>query len=123
MIDVVEFVKQLVNILQQFSTFILARYNAVYKLVMFGYNLLELLLERLVTIYGQLGSLDKFVGYATKSRYNNNYILLYCSSLNDAFQIQYTVYGTYRCSAEFHYFHQYFLFACVIYANIKLQKY
>ena len=105
MIYVVKFVQQHVNLLQQLNALFFARNNAVYQFVVTCHNLLKLILERLIAVNSQFCCLYQLIGNTAESRHHNNYILRCCGLLDYAFQVQYTVYGTYRCSAEFHYFH------------------
>ena len=93
-IYVIEFIKQLIDLNQQLFAPILTWYDAVYKFVVTCHNLLELLLESLITVHRHIGCLYQFVGYTTESRHNDNEILIRCRILDNAFEVQYTVYGT-----------------------------
>ena len=64
---------------------------------------IELVLPCFITIEGQLGGGNKFVGDTSQCAHHDNHLFLFC--LYNLLQAQDTFYGTYGRSAKFHYFH------------------
>ena len=105
LINVVQLVQQHVNFLQQRSALFVAWYYCVDEVVMACHNILELVVEGLVAVDGHIGGLYQPVCHSAECRYHYNHAVILGRVLYNALQVEYAVCGTYRCSAEFHYFH------------------
>ena len=77
--------------------------HLLYHLLVAAHHAVKFGLIGDVALRGHSCCAYELVGDAAQSRYHHDHGLLL--SLYNLLYLQYTVYGTYRCSAKFHYLH------------------
>ena len=98
-----QLLEQLVERQEQGGSFLTVGDNGVDHVVMSLQHGLELVFPCLVALKGQLGCGYQLVGDASQCAHHNDHLFFF--SLYNLLQAQNAFYGTYGCSAKFHYFH------------------
>ena len=105
LIDILELIEQSVNLLAQRTLLAARGDDLLYHLFVADYHTVELRLISNVATRGHHCRTNQLVGNAAQCRHHHDDRFLL--GLNNLLYLLYTIYGTHRCSAKFHYLHRF----------------